>query len=649
MKQSLKEIQLLLIRLSIALLTYPVCKILFFIFNHSYFADVSFGNFLSILFFGLRFDISALILMNVPFIILHIVPFDFTRKRWYQLILKTVFLIVNSISILANCVDFEYYKYTLKHTTADFFDLIGLGSDISTMMPQYIKDFWYVILIWIALTVFISWLYNKTKAAHPKSSSTGGERIFSMFSFPLGKGWGSALASWLIFNSALIGILIIGFRGGLQLRPIMPINASEYVDAKNIPLILNTPFSIIKSFGLEELEEKKYFSDEELKKIYNPIRQSSNDSIQGSKSPINVFVIIMESFSKEYTSLGKRKSYTPFLDSLMNESLVFDNAFANGKKSIEGIPAVLSGTPALMNESFITSSYCSNRFNSLPNTLKQKGYSSAFFHGGTNGTMGFDAYSGSAGFDKYFGRIEYNNENDYDGEWGIWDEPFFQYIEKNTSQMKEPFLAAVFTLSSHHSYQIPEKYKNQFKGGEHPILKSVQYADYSLKKFFESASKEKWFDNTLFVITADHAGPSTDIFYSNNAGSFEVPIIFYRHNSSLKGVNHKTTEQIDIMPSVLNYLNYESTYFSFGNNALDSTQTGFAVNYINDVYQLFQGDYLLQFDGNKTIAFYNFKTDSLLKNNFLGKEAEKQKEMETKLKAIVQTYNHAMINNKMTE
>ncbi|MBI3501024.1 MAG: sulfatase-like hydrolase/transferase [Bacteroidetes bacterium] len=636
MKKSFQEIKLLLLRLSVALLTYPICKILFFFFNHSYFTDVSFGEFLKILFFGLRFDVSAVILMNVPFILLHIIPFAFTRKNWWQLILKFFFLIPNSIAILANCIDLEYYKYTLKRTTADFFSLFSLGSDVTILLLQYVKDFWYVGLIWIALTISIWWLYNKTKRSYQVENKFNSSRIIS----------------WMIFNSVLIGIFIIGFRGGLQLRPIMLITASEYVSAKNIPLILNTPFTIITTFQLEKIEEKKYFPEEELKKIFNPnhpaIQSSSHPAIQ----PSNIFIIILESFSKEYTTLGKRKSYTPFLDSLMNESLVFDNAFANGKRSIEGIPAVLAGIPGLMNESFITSTYCGNQFNSLASALKEKNYSTAFFHGGTNGTMGFDGFCGSAGFEKYFGRFEYNNDKDYDGEWGIRDEKFFQFTEKKVSEMKEPFLAALFSLSSHHPYTIPEEYKNKFTGGEHPILKSVQYADYSLKKFFESASKEKWFDSTLFVITADHTGPSSDIFYSNSAGSFEVPIIFYKHNSHLKEKKSTIAQQIDIMPTVLNFLNYDKSYFAFGNNLLDTTSKKFAVNFINNVYQIFQDDYLLQFDGNKTIGFYNFKTDSLLQNNLHEQTSKVLKtfevSMEEKLKAIIQTYNSGMIHNKMT-
>ena len=257
-------------------------------------------------------------------------------------------------------------------------------------------------------------------------------------------------------------------------------------------------------------------------------------------------------------------------------------------------------------------------------------------------------FAKAAGFDNYFGRTEYNNEKDYDGDWGIPDNKFFKYTGKEVGKMKKPFLSVLFSLSSHHPFQVPDEYKKYFPEEGQPILKSVRYADFSLKKFFKSIEKESWFDSTLFVITADHTGPSADNYYSNNAGGFEIPILFYKHNSSLKGIDAKTTQHIDIMPSILGYLNFDEEYFSLGENSLDSTAKGYAVNFINDVYQIFQDDYLLQFDGQKTISLYNYKTDSLLQHNLIGKIPEKEKTMETKLKAIIQTFNTGMIHNKMT-
>lgn len=636
MKTSLAEIKLLLARLSIALLAYPLAKILFFIFNYSHFQDISILKFPLILIEGLRFDIVALIFINAPFIVFHILPFKFTKSKGYQVLLKSLFLATNSIAVLADLGDTKYYQFTLKRTTADFFKLFNLGNDIITLLPRYLIDFWYVLLLCIVIMIGISYLYNKTNKI--------------VINYPSENRY-SRIISWIVFNTLLIGFLIIGGRGGLQLRPIVHINAAEYVEAKNIPLILNTPFSILKSYGLEELEEKHYFRDPELTRYFNPIHSPYPTGISNSSSPIppNVFIIIMESFSKEYVgAVSKKRTFTPFLDSLLQYSLVFDNAFANGKKSIEGIPAIISGIPSLMNEAYITSIYGYNQIASLPIMLKKKGYSSAFFHGGTNGTMGFDAYSHAAGFDKYYGRFDYNNDKDYDGNWGIWDEPFFQFANKQVSKIQEPFFATIFSLSSHHPYVIPTEYKNVFKNTSSPIESCYRYADNALRKFFVSASKESWFDNTLFIITADHTGVSSDSYYSNTIGGFSIPIAYYKHNSTLRGYNHQITQQIDILPSVLNYIGYNKAFYAFGNSVFDSTRTAYAVNYLNNIYQLEQNDYFLLFDGNQTIGLYNYKTDSLLDNNLAGKDSKIQKPLEDKLKAIIQTYTNDMINNQLS-
>jgi phosphoglycerol transferase MdoB-like AlkP superfamily enzyme len=159
----------------------------------------------------------------------------------------------------------------------------------------------------------------------------------------------------------------------------------------------------------------------------------------------------------------------------MQHSIVFENAWSNGTKSIEGIPAILSSMPSWMDNPFINSLYCNNNTQSFPMLLKKEGYFSAFFHGGINGTMNFDAYSRNARFDKYYGKQEYNNDADFDGYWGIWDEPFLQFVAKEIGTFKEPFFASIFTLSSHHPFNVPEKYKDLLPKGTLPIHQSVAY------------------------------------------------------------------------------------------------------------------------------------------------------------------------------
>lgn len=280
--------------------------------------------------------------------------------------------------------------------------------------------------------------------------------------------------------------------------------------------------------------------------------------------------------------------------------------------------------------------------------LKKKGYSTAFYHGGTNGTMGFDNFSRSAGFDKYFGRLEYGDDKDYDGTWGIYDEPFLLRFAKNMNSMKQPFFNTVFTLSSHHPYSIPADFQNKFSEGTLPIHKSVQYTDYALKSFFEYASKQSWFSKTLFVITSDHTTLSENAFYQGRVGMYAIPQIYFMADGSLSGSNEKVTQQINILPSILDYLHYDKEYFAFGTSVFDSSANHFAVNFINGTYQYISGDYSLILDTLQENFLYNYKTDPVLKNNLIMTNIQKSEEMEKQVKAIIQVYNSSLINNKMT-
>ena len=538
---------------------------------------------------------------------------------------------VNSIAILANCVDLAYFRFTLKRTTADVFHFFGgeIGNDLATLLPVFLKDYWYVFIIWIAITLLLALLYNRIEKNKLKLSWS--QQEFSR-----------EVNGFIVF----LVLAVVAYRGGVQLKPISTITAGEYTDVKYVPLVISTPFTILKTLDVPTIQPEIYFSDEkELKHLYNPAKKPGS----GPFKKMNVFILILESFSKEYIGAlnGRKEGYTPFLDSLISESLTFTNAYANAKRSIEGIPAVVTGMPNWMNEPYITSIYGSNQINSLPNLLKEQGYYNAFFHGGTNGTMGFDAFASLVGYDNYFGRKEYNNDNDYDGSWGIRDEEFLQYACTTMSGKQQPFLATLFTLSSHHPYSIPEKHNGKFKPGPLPIHISIRYTDFALRCFFESAKKTSWFKNTLFVITADHTSISEDAFYTNPVGNNAIPILFYSGDKSLKARDTTTTQQIDIMPSVLDYLHFPKAYYSFGNSVFDSSSSHYAFLYGSDVFQLIENDYVFGFNGQKPLHLYHLPTDSLLQHDLIQPDSIRAKKMEQKSKAIIQTFQQALIKNQM--
>jgi phosphoglycerol transferase MdoB-like AlkP superfamily enzyme len=446
---------------------------------------------------------------------------------------------------------------------------------------------------------------------------------------------------------------VIGMRGGFTgtTRPITLNNAGRYVERpKEMAIVLNTPFSIFRTLGKQSFSRISYFTDQELEQIYSPIHIPDTTS---SFRPKNVVVFIIESFGKEYVGFynkdldaGNYKGYTPFIDSLLQHSLSFKYSFANGGKSIDGIPSVISSLPSL-NGSFVLSNYSTNITPSLAHELKSKGYQTAFFHGAPNGSMGFLAYTTINGFDKYFGKTEYNNDDDYDGIWGIWDEEFFQFFANTMGEFKEPFLSTIFSVSSHHPYKVPAKYKGKFSKGNIEMHQVIGYTDYALKKFFENASKTDWYKNTLFVITADHGSHSEHRQYLTSQGRLAVPIIFFDPSGELSGVSNNIAQQIDIEPTILNYLNYDQPYFAFGKDLLNDSIEHFSVSTVGNTYQMAMGDYFIQFHENKPVNFYNFKKDNIFKTNLLESNLPAMDTLSMKLKAFIQQYNNRMIDNEM--
>jgi phosphoglycerol transferase MdoB-like AlkP superfamily enzyme len=623
-------------RILLVMFLFSLCRIGFFLFNFKMFPGVTFSQFINILKGGLVFDISAVVYINMLFILLEIVPIELRYNRVYESVVKYIYFITNGIALAMNGMDFVYYKFVDKRATADVFQTFENETNLVKLFFRFLYDYWPATLFTIFLWFLMVWLYNKVKIKKPENVNKVAYWAVNILIIPL-----------------VIALVIGAARGGYKhsTRPITISNATRYVETpRDVAIVLNTPFSILRTFDKKPLINYKFFDDDELKALYNPhYVPDNNKPFQYN----NVVVIILESFAREYIGSlnpelegGKYEGYTPFIDSLIKVSLTFDVSLANGKKSIDAIPSVLSSVPSLETP-YIISHYANNQINGLPGLLKEKGYYSAFFHGAPNGSMGFDSFTKMAGFDDYFGLDQYPNKADFDGMWGVWDEPFFKFFAEKLNTFKQPFMAAIFSVSSHHPFKVPEKYKGKFKKGPAPILEVIGYSDFALKEMFHEMSLMPWFNNTLFVLTADHTNESVHKEFQNNFGAYCVPIIFYKPGSDLKGMKHRIAQQIDIMPTILNYLNYDKEYIAFGNNLLDDSYESFAFNTNGTTYNLYMKDHILEMVDNKPVGFFNFKSDHFLENNLLGKEQDLEKQMEDKQKAIIQTYNSRLIENNM--
>ena len=617
-------------------LVYQIARLEYYVENRDYLSytwDIFQG--------GLLFDTSAILYTNALYVVMMLYPLHWKENRIYHKVCQWLFVVVNSIAFAINLADSVYFRYTMRRTTTTVFEEFSNEGNLGSIIGTEFLNHWYLVLLF-ALVVFLLWRCYVRPSINSHSLKWWRYDV-------------ACLLSLLLFAPCCVA----GMRGGFTtaVRPITISNANQYASRPvDAALALNTPFALIRSIGKNVFVVPHYFSDEKaLASIYTPIH-TPNDSVSMVKK--NVVVLIVESFGREYIGAlnkdlegGKYKGYTPYVDALIGKSTTFRYSFCNGRKSIDGMPSILSSIPMFV-EPFILTPSSMNDYTGLAGILGREGYETAFFHGAQNGSMGFQAFAQKTGFQHYFGRTEYEaakGTDDFDGTWAIWDEPFLQYYAEEMGKMKQPFMTAVFTASSHHPFVIPEQYKQQFPEGKLEIQKCIRYTDMAIGKFFETASKQPWFQNTIFVLTSDHTNMSDHACYQTDLGGFCSPIIIYEPSHPEGQMIDKIAQQIDILPTVLGMLGYQKPYFGFGIDLLNTpSEDTWAVNYLSGIYQYVKHGYVLQFDGQKTKAVYSLQ-DSLMQHNLIHQPSaiSHQQLMEQELKAIIQQYMERMTQDRL--
>ena len=629
--------------LLIAYVVYFVARLAFLFENWGLFSEgLTHAHLFELLSGGIVFDTSAILYTNVLWVVMMLFPVSRKENPTYHTLCRWVFVVVNTFALIINLCDAVYFQYTMRRTTVTIFHEFGNENNLGSIFGQEALAHWYFFLLAAVLAYGMWRLYITPRLDYRQLK------------------WKPYAVATFLSLLAYAPFCVAGMRGGWtrDVRPITISNANNYCDRPTeAGIVLNTPFALIRTYGFNEFEVPDYFSDEaEMAQIFDPIHHPTDSTFKKK----NVVVIIIESFGREYIGAynkhldgGHYKGYTPFADSLIAHSLTFTHSYCNGRKSIDGMPSILSSIPMFV-EPFFLSPYSNNAISGIADCLNGKGYSTAFFHGAERGSMGFMAFARATKFQNYYGREDFVadkrtvGDEAFDGWWGISDEPFLQYMNLKLSETPQPFMAAVFTLSSHHPFRVPDPYKDVYKEEALPIHKVIRYTDNALRLFFESARKQPWFENTIFAITSDHTNMSNHEEYKTDLGGFCSPVIFYDPTGEMGvGMRDAIAQQIDIMPTILGYLGYDQPYLGFGIDLLKTpAEDTWAVNYLNGIYQYVKYGYVLQFDGQHAKAVYRLD-DSLMKQNLLGKVKE-QAQMELELKAIIQQYMERITQNRLT-
>ena len=639
----------LLLKLLWAFLAILLTQVLFYLFNTRIFHVEDFGEWMGILWGNIRFGLATASAVMLPFLFLMLLPIRVRWSWWYRILSHLLLIVPMVVTLVANLCDCGYFQYTYRRLSSDIFAYLTIGGDMGNLVPLFLRDFWPLVLCGFILVVLYVLMTVQTRLEQRRQGVVH---------------WSNDVVGSVV--SLLV--LFVLLRGGFNRHAIQLEDAARYCWMKNTALIDNSAYSILRTIGKDDISNVANMPAEEEQALYTPEFRTMNyhesdDStfvpvVETGKKP-NIVIIVLESFSQEYMKCyndGADVSFTPFLDSLAQVSHKY-NGRSNGKKSIEGIPAVFASLPTLMETPFIISDYKDNKIDALPAIIARNGYQTAFFHGGYNGSMNFDKFSVQAGFQHYYGKNEYEKKHGdaaYDHAWGIFDEPFFQYVAEEINTFKEPFMVGAFSLSSHHPYNIPEEYKGQFKQGRHPLLQCVMYSDYALRQFFASAAQQPWFKNTLFVITADHPGQGLTPQYNGYDGWYRIPMIFYApgedyttiddmgniyHAPVIKGPHfpdnsQRIVQQIDVMPTVLDYLGLNERAVCFGTSIFQQPQAGWQVVYGNGYYSLICQD--------------ERQPDMIRTAGYAGPYTFGDPDDVNRLKAIVQSYSKRMHGDALT-
>lgn len=573
-KQDLKVIASRFANLLAAhLVVYFFLRLFFYIWNYSQLKFLTFPQIVRAFVVGIRFDLAVIgpICVLLTLMIL-----------WLPRVINYLFIIATLLfqcGLIAACVvDAELVNFMGRRFSVSSMYIIGEGTTAGLAVYYPLFIFGGILIIGYFDTVLRKYIQKENFKFLSKITATLGLFIFA----------------------------VVCGRGGFQAKPLSFINAKVLDHPFAHQLVLNSGFTFIKSLGRDRTERVHFFDDKKMLSLLN-LNEFTQKTAPVIPQKMNIVIFLLESLSSEYIS----EKNTPFFSKLSHDGILFSPAYANGRRSVEGVAAVLSGVPSLMEESFINSEFATNDFVGLGTLLKTKGYQTSFFHGAQNGSMRFDSFTKAAGFDHYYGKKEFNDDAQDDGAWGIYDEPFLKFSCEKISELKEPLASILFTLSSHVPYNLPKDYA---RNGETGILPSIRYVDYALEQFFKCAETKPWFSNTLFIIMADHTGPSLNP-NANFKSKFEIPILFYSKNATgLKGlVSSQFAQQIDILPTITDLVGIPNL----------------AKNHLaRSLYE----------PGKKTIALFSDQKYELVGDTDLS---------EDRLKAIRQYFSHGLYDNRL--
>lgn len=603
------------------LILLEVHRVIFLLLFYAQFSEVAFIEFVKAFLIGTLTDAIATIYFLLPMWLV-LLFFNIEHKLTKRIALGW-FIIGFTVACILNLADLGYYPITKKRMGAELLDIL---SEVPALMSSYLKDYWYLLILLISFLVIAFLILKKQLDSYKNVSQK--------------------------FTPKLLNVLLVIFvfftimRGGYGTRPFMPFDIPSMVDPKLQWLASNTPFQFLHTLENENIKIENYYNEAEAEKIIGFEKQFNAKEIKKK----NILFIILESFCSERVGIlnPQIKAYTPFMDSLLSNARTYKYGMANGRMTIDALPSVLSGIPSFMEKNYCYSNYNNNNVHGISSLLEKEGYNTAFFYGGLKTTFGFENFMNINFTKNYYDQEDYNNHYENTG-WGVDDHLFLPFVATKLKSLPQPFCASLLTLSLHYPFPVPEPYKTLLDSIKDPAKKSLKYTDISLQLFFDKIKEESWFKNSIIAICADHTSGGFGHYEGNPINDFAIPISFLAvGDTSFNKIQDKCISQIDMYPTVLDYIGYNKPFVSLGNSALSQQHP--TIQYGgNGLFLIFEYPYQLEFDNNtQKITKFLKLNDNRTVNWLTIDESNRMKadELTKIVKAYIQVFSYRINKNQ---
>lgn len=575
------------ILLLLFLLPATLIRLALYLGYHGDFSGLSAMQVLAALLVGLRFDFSmAVLTIGIP-LLLMLLPFRWSHHVFWQLLWGWLIYLTLLIFICMMVIDAIYFGYVHRHVGSE---INTLSADMDSMVSIALNQYRGALLLFAASGLLGAWFWRNVIAPIPTPPRRPWLRL-------------------AILPMAFLLMLIAG-RGGVSGKPISVGEAFFSDSLAQGYLALNGAFAMsralietpppLKTFMPKEhaialtqrhlADDASAFPNKDypiFQRSLSPLPQAgdggkeSRRNVRSNQKP-NVVVLMLESWGALHIDAMRQQmglpalGATPNFDALAKQGRLYTRFYANGQRSIQGAAAILSSQPTFPSMPFLGEGLEQNRQSFMGELARAQGYETFFLQSSDRGSLRFDAIAARAGFSTYRGAQDMPNLHEKPktaSTWGTWDHNTFQEAHRLFAGAHKPFLGFIFTSTTHVPWIVPDERWHKYTDNtdQDAFLNSLLYADWALGQFIAAAKKAGYYDNTIFIITADHANEFVDhVEYVPNL--FHVPLLIVGPGIK-SGLDERVGSQFDILPTIINLAGWSSAYAGLGRSLLDEART----------------------------------------------------------------------------